>query len=809
MHAVLHDLRYAARLLRRAPGFAAVVIATLTVGIGAVTAIFTVVNAVLLRPLPFHEPERVVQVWSGSGARAHGPTSPANFLDWRAATSAFDAVAAEDFRWVNLPAGAMDGAPPQRLYAGLVSPAFFRAVGVGPVVGRGFAPDEERTDARVAVLGHAVWVGRFGGDRGVVGRTITLDGEAYQIVGVMPRGFDFPGPLVGTPVELWLPLAWAPGQADRGIRRLGITARLRPGVSLAQAQREVDAVAARLAALYPRVNADVRIRLVPLREELVGSSERPLLVLLGAVGLVLLIACANVANLLLARAHARDREVALRAALGARRRRIVRQLLAESVVLALAGGALGTLAATWLTKALVVLAADALPRAAEVSVDGRALLFALATAVVTGLLFGAAPALRLSGGSADAALRQGRTLTAGPRWQRLRGALVVAEVAMALVLLVGAGLLVRSLDRLLRVDPGFDPTHVLAARVDLPEPAYAAPERQTRFVIDALDRLAAADGATAAAIDYLPFSGGDAYLDVTIDGRPAATPAEQPAAHYRAVGGDYFAAMRIPVLAGRALGAADRAGAPPVAVVNAAFVRAYWRGVDPPSVLGRRVRAGSSASDGPWLTVVGVVADVKHWGLDDHASPELYRPLLQAPSAHVTFVLRGPDAATQAASMKRALRAVDPDQPVTIAPLSSLVSASTIAQRFRSALLGAFAAVALVLALGGIYGVISYGVARRTREIGVRIALGAQRVEVVGLVLREGMRLTALGLALGVVSALWLTRLLRGMLFEVTPTDAATFAGVSVLLAAAALAANYVPARRASRVDPLAAIRSE
>jgi putative ABC transport system permease protein len=809
MDGFLSDLRYAARSLRRSAGFAAVVIITLTVGTGALTAIFSVVNAVLLRPPPFREPERIVQVWSGRDAAPHGPTSPANFLDWRAATRSFEAVAAEDFAWFNL-SGSGD-TPPQRLHGALVSPDFFRVMGVQPALGRGFAPDEERSDARVVLLGHSVWMQRFGADRGVVGRSVLMNGERYQVVGVMPAGFDFPASLIAMPVDLYVPLGWAPSDVQRGIRFLGITARLKPGVSLAEARRDVDAVTTRLVALFPRENEALRMRLVPLREELVGASERPLLVLFGAVALVLLIACANVANLMLARARTRYKEVALRSALGADRGRIFRQFFAESALLALAGGALGALAAAWLTDVLVALNPGALPHVGDIGVDGQVLLFALAVAALTALLFGAAPALSVVGASPGAALREaGRSLTAGRDRQRLRSAIVVAEIGMALVLLVGAGLLLRSVDRLLRVDPGFDPARVLAASVALPSPTYAADDRRSQFALAGLERIAATPGVTAAAaIDYLPFSRSDARLTISIEGWTAPRDADF-SAHARAVTSGYFDVMRIRLRAGRALSSADRAGAVPAAVVNEAFVRKYWPTEGASAALGRRVRFGRDDDGGPWLTIVGVVGDVKHWALDMPTTPEIYRSLLQVPSAQLSFVVRGAsDAAALTAGVRQALLAVDREQPAMIRPMSTLVRASIAEPRFRGVLLATFAGIALILAVVGIYGVISYGVTQRTREIGVRLALGAQRVDVVRLVLREGMLLTACGLGVGLLAAVWLTRLLRGMLFEVTTTDAVTFVGVPILLAATAFVANYLPARRASKVDPLIAIQAE
>ena len=811
MDSLRQDVVYAARSLRRDPGFTTIVVLTLTVGIGALTAIFSVVNGVLLQPLPFDSPDRIVQVWSGPQRTAHGPTSPANFVDWRTASRSFDAVAAEDFAWYDLTSDSA-GITPERRFAALVSPAFFRVVGVQPAIGRGFTPDEERADARVAVLGHSLWQQRFSGNPAVVGRSMMMNGERYEVIGVMPEGFDFPSALIGTTVDLWVPLAWTPDNLNRGLREVGITARLAPGVTVARAQSETDAIARQLASAFPAENEGVAMRLVPLHDEMVGGVRRVLLVLLGAVGLVLLIACANVANLLLTRAQSRQKEITLRAALGAGRARIVRQLLTEALLLAFIGGLFGTIAAAWLTDALVALGPEGLPRLREIDVDATVLFFALGTTALSGIVFGLVPALHASSHQLGDALRSaGRALTGSHDRRRLRHGIIVLEVAMALVLLVGAGLLLRSLDRLLSVHPGFEASSVLTARVVLPPSRYIDDSARTRFLSRALDDLRAIPLIrSAAAVDYVPFGQGDANFDITVEGLSATASAGQPSAHYRAVTGDYFAAMRIPVKAGRALTDADRAGASLVAVVNEEMARRYWPGKHPAEVIGRRIRIGNDDATSEWHTIVGIVGDVKHWSLAESSSPQLYFSLRQAPAAQFTFVLETVgDAAGAGEVARQALLGIDPDQPATIRPMSELVSATMVQPRFRSILLGTFALLALLLAVIGIYGVISHGVAQRTREIGVRLALGAQRGDIVNLVLREGMLLTVGGLTVGVVGALALTRLIRGMLFDVTTYDAATFIGVSVLLAATAALANYLPARRAARVDPMVTMQVE
>ena len=812
MESLRQDLVYAARSLRRTPGFTTIAILTLAIGIGGLTAIFAVVNTVLWRPLPYGQPERIVQIWSGRDNQAHGPTAPANFLDLRAQSRSFTAIAAEDFGWYNLAPDETGQA--ERLYAAKVSPSFFAALGVPPQLGRSFRTDEESPDARVAILSNAVWQQRYGRDPRIVGRMITMNDESFLVVGVMPPGFDFPSSLIGNTIDLWLPLAWKPNEVYRGLRELGITARLRDGVTLAQAQQELSTIAARLAADYPRDNAGVRIRLVPLFEEIVGSTGRVLYTLFGAVALVLLIACSNVANLSLARAQQRQRELSVRVALGAGRRRLAQQLLTESVVLALVGGSLGVLIAVWSTSAFVSLGAGGLPRIQEIAVNGPALLFALGVSVVSALLFGAVPALTVRHAHVADSLRAGRMLSASRERRRFRSAVVVAEMAMSLVLLVGAGLLLRSFQRLTSLDPGFRREGVMTATVALRGARYDSAYAQRIFLQRALGELASARGVRqAAAIDYLPFGRSDAYLSITIEGRTVSAPSDEAAAHIRSVTAGYFDALSIPIIAGRAISSSDGPSALPVAVVSDALVRTYWPGAQPAAVIGRRVHMGrDQTTDSPWLTIVGVVASVRHWNLREEAAPELYMSMLQQPASRFTFVMRtdhGAPAQAVTSGIRAALQRVDPRQPVTLRPLSEYVSSTLAQPRFRGTLLGTFAAVALLLAVVGIYGVVSFGVAQRTREIGVRIALGARPREILNMVLREGLVLTAAGLAIGIIASFWLTRLIQGMLFDVGRTDLVTFAGVSVLQIVTATLANYVPARRAAHVDPLIAMQIE
>ncbi|HEY7566132.1 MAG TPA: ABC transporter permease [Gemmatimonadaceae bacterium] len=804
LHDLLQDLRLSLRVLPRNRGYSGAVILTLTVGLGALSAVFTVFNSVLLQPLPFHAPERVVQIWSGTGANVHGPISSANFLDLRAGARSFAAIAAEDFAWVNL--AGEGGAAPERLMANLVTSGFFEAVGARPALGNTFASDA----VGAVVLSDRVWRQRFSADRSVIGRSILLNGEAYTVTGVMPAGFDFPGPLIGQRIDLWTPLAWTPGQVQRGIRELGITARLKDGVTLTQAQQDLDVLARRLAADYPDVNAGMAIRAVPLLDEIVGSSRRMLRVLLGAVALVLLIACSNVANLTLARGAARQQEVRLRSALGASRSRVARQLLTESVLLAVIGGAVGLFGAYWLTRILVALGPDGLPRLQEISTSWRVFAFTMLMSVVAGLLFGAMPAVAASRPPARFALGGiGRSITEGHERRGLRNGIVAAQVALSLVLLVGAGLLLRSFSRLAGESPGFEASGVFVARVSLDQQRYDNDARKWGYVTGAVERLAALPGVEGAgAVDYLPFGHGDSFLDISVEGRPPATPNEEVAAHLRSVTGGYFAAMRIGLATGRSFTEGDAASAAPVAIVNRAMARRYWPNVEVADLIGRRVRIGTGSSAGPWLTIVGVVGDVKHWNLGEEYGPELYMPLAQSPASSLHFVVRS-TAGISADLLRAEMLAVDASQPVTIERLTSLVDASVSQPKFRALLFGFFAALALLLAVIGVYGVIAYRVSQRTREIGVRLALGARRMTIMAAVAQQGIVLTGAGIVLGLVGAFWLTRFLQGMLYRVSPTDGLTFLGVSLLLALTALLACVLPARRAAKVDPVMAMRGE
>ncbi len=783
MDTLLADLRYALRTLRRSPGFTAVAVLTLALGIGANTAIFSVVNAVLLRPLPFHDPDRLVLLWERSPQLEFMAVAYPDFVDWREQSRAFEDVAVFNrFRTLNL----TGVAEPERLATAVVTASLFPVLGAQAVVGRTFLPDEDHPGApRTVVLSYGLWQRRFGSDPSLVGRALTLDGQSYTVVGVMPRGFQYP-----RGVEVWAPLGLF---LDAGMRNranhpglVGL-ARLKPGVSLDQARVELSAIARRLEQQYP-TNTAIGASMTPLMDVVVGGGvRRTLLVLLGAVGFVLLIACANVVNLLLARGAVRSGEIAIRAALGAGRVRVLRQLVTESLVLSLTGGAGGLLIAAWGVELLRALAPDSLPRVAEIRIDGWVLGFTLVLSMIAGVVFGAAPLVQSARADLAGTLKAGgRGTTAAPSRHRLRSGLVAAELALSLVLLTGAGLLLKSFVRLQQVDPGFDSKGVITFQVALPPAKYPTGPATAGFFRQALERAEAVPGVTAAAwVDPLP-----------------------PLLNASVVSPDFFRALGVPITAGRAFSAHDDERAPRVAIVNRALVRRYWPGQN---AVGKRVKFGPASSASPWMEIVGVAGDIRRTGLDAEAQAELYFPYAQQPLRALTLVARTVgDPADYIRPLRGAVLALDPDQPVyNVRTMEQLLADSLVARRFSMAVLVVFAVVALLLALIGIYGVLAQLVAQRSNEMGIRVALGARAPDVVQLVIHQGMRPVAWGLAGGLLGALGLTRVLTTLLFDVRPSDPATYAGVVALLAGAALLACYLPARRATKVDPVIALRYE
>ena len=802
---MLTDLRYALRALRRTPGFTAVVVLTLALGIGANSVMFSVINAVLLRPLPYRDPAALVAVYEGDargGAEARTPVAAGNYRDWRDQNRVFSGTALYRTRPINF-TGAGE---PERIEVAMTTASLFPVLGVAPALGRAFGPEEDVAGgARTAVISHGLWQRRFGGDPAVVGRAITLGGDAYTIGGVMPPAFKFPA----GDVEAWLPVALSDSNwAWRGSHNYEVVARLKPGVTLGQAQAEMRAIAARISAEHPNFQRDWTAGAFALSGELARGARPVLLVLAGAVGFVLLIACANVANLYLARAAGRSKEIAIRTAIGAGTRHLVRQLLVESLAVAALGGTAGLLLAVWGARLVNVVRPAGLPRAEEVAVDGTVLLFTAALSLVTGLLFGLLPALHAARPDLAEVMKQGgKGASAGPRRARTRAALLVAEVAFSLVLLVGAGLMLKSFARLHGVNPGFTTAGLLTARVALPAARYDSVAKKVAFAEALLARLRALPGVrSAAVVSSVPLSGQNAQWGYWVDGRPAPTLADVPVAVVRSATPDYFRTMEIPLRRGRLFD--DRLGGVREAVVNETLAREHFRGEDP---VGRRVRAGSPEAEP--VTIVGVVADTRHRTLDEPVPPQLFLANSHGAAVFGSFAVAlrvAGEPGALAAALRREVRAIDPDLPVAeLLTMDEVIAAGTSRQRLSSGLLAAFAGLALLLAAVGIYGVIAYASAQRAREFGVRIALGAASGDVLRDVLGGAARLAALGVALGLAASLALTRLLQSQLYEVSATDPAVLGAISLLLLAVALAASYLPARRATRVDPMAALRAE
>jgi predicted permease len=799
---MIDDLRFAIRSLRASPAFLAVAVGALALGIGAATSIFGAVRALLLNPLPFAEPRRLMMAGETNAHRGYtlNEVAAGNFLDWRRDNRTFETLTA--YAWWD--ASLAGDGPPERAQGFLVSHDFFRMLGARPALGRDFLPEEEEQGRhRVVVLSHGLFARRFGGDPGIVGRSIRINGAPFTVVGVMPRAFHFP-----SPADLWVPLWFTPEEAaDRDAHYLLVVGRLRPDATREQAAADLGAVAARLETEHPRSNAGWGVNVVPLADEITSGTRAPLLLLAGTVGLVLLIACANVANLLLARGVARGREIAVRAALGAGRARLLRQLLVENLLLALAGGALGVLVALWgvaLIRGLVPPdVARYLTGWHAIGLDVRVLGFALALSLLTGLVFGAIPSWQASRADLGQALRDSaQTVTAGRGRRRLGSILIVGEVALAIMLLGGAGLMLRSVLRLLAVDPGFDPRGLVAARLALPEARYPEDADRAAFHARLLDRLRAEPGVEEAALaSHLPLGGSNAATDFAIEGRPAPEAGREPNTNIRAVSPGYLETLRVGVRRGRALERRDGPGAPIAVVINTALARAYWPDGD---ALGARLRV-----EGRTAEVVGIAGDLRHRGLDRPPEPEMYVSALQIPFHSMAVVLRArlePEAAV--ALLRDAVRGLDPELPVhSVHRMEDLLTTSILARRITMVLLVAFAVLAVVLSAVGLYGVVSYSVGRRIPEFGIRMALGARGRDIVALVLASGMRLVGAGVALGIFGALALGRLMSGLLFGVGPADPPTYAGVVLLLAAVGLLASWMPARRAGAIDPMTALR--
>jgi len=815
METLWQDLRYGIRTLVKNPGFSLIALASLALGIGANTAIFSLVNAVLLKPLPFAEPERLVMVWEDASAIGfpRDEVAPANYVDWKSQNQSFEDMATLNWKNFNLTG---DGEP-ERVLAHGVSANFFPLLGVQPVIGRNFSAAEDKPDAaKVAILSYGLWQGRYGGDPATLGRDIRLNDEKYTVVGVTPPGFQF---LQGD-IGVWVPIALTPQQlADRDNHYLTIVARTRPGVSVEQAQADILTIAQRIARDYPDEAENLKSAVVSVREQLAGSVRRPLIVLVVAVGFVLLIACANIAGLLLSRAAARRKEIAVRTALGASRMRIIRQLLTESALLAGVGGALGLLVAAWSFSLLKQLIPAGMALSTGLKLDVPVLGYALAVSLLTGIVFGLAPALQASKIDLNEALKQGGgRASAGAAGGGLRSAFVIAEVALALVLLIGAGLMIRTVANLRGQYSVFQPEKLLTLRTTLPDNKYrdlreyvrTEHPRRIAFYDRVLERVSALPGVVSAGYSTsVPLAWKGGANGFTIEGRQA-EPGVLTNAIHRQVSAAYFQTMGISLRAGRYFDGGDSERSSPVAIINESMARGYWPNED---ALGKRFKLG--VPDAPWLTIVGIVADVRQMGMDVPVKAEMYLPYRQIAS-HPWYgprdlvVRTAGDPMTLVTAVREAIRSVDPDQPVSdIATMEERLTRETGSRRLGMILLSGYAGLALLLASIGIYGVLSYLVVQQTPEIGVRLALGASPGNVLALVLKRGALLVLSGVAIGGVAAFALTRLMTSLLFGVSATDPATFAGIALLLTGTALAACFVPARRATKVDPMVALRYE
>jgi len=807
MSTLVQDVRYAIRGLARSRTFTIVVVLALAIGVGANTAIFSVVNTVLLRNLPYRQPDRIVMLWEHNLTRQiplHNVVSPANFLAWQDDATSFQAISA----WSDAQ-GAVSGGnqEPVSVLVRSASSQIFSILGVKPVIGRAYTRDEDVPNGpKLAVIGYDFWQDRFGGRPSVLGAPLQLNGETVTVVGVMPRDFRF-----FDPVKIWIPTQF--GNADRsfGGRYLHVVGRLKTGVTYAQANAEMRSIAQRRALLTPQLDANWTANVQPLREALVGDVRTGLLVLLGAVAFLLVIACANVANLMLARSASREKEFAIRASLGATPLRLVGQLLTEGIVLSIVASIFGVVLAVLGTHAIVALIPKSFPAPSinDVAVDGRVLAFTLGVAVLTGIAFGLVPVRSASRAVLQGALSEGgRSNTgAGRSSTRLRGMLVIAEMSLAIVLLAGAGLMIRSFSQLNSVDLGIDPSHTLAAEITLPAAKYRSDTSQVAFFNELDSRVASLPGVRAVgAVSYLPLSGQRSTTTFTVAGRPTPATGQEPAGDMRAITPGYFRAIGIPLKDGRGFNDADVANRPNVAIIGESLARAYWPHQSP---IGQYI-SYSWDRDTP-VQIVGVAGDVHDGGADKNPYLEIYLPLAQFPYAAMTLVVRtSGDVNALEPAIRRAVRSVDPDQPISsLETMNALVAQSLGKSRLSMMLFGLFGIVGLVLACVGIYGVMSYGVIQRTREFGVRMALGARPSDVRDLVLKTGAILTLVGIVIGAGGALALTRLMRSLVFGVATTDPITYLGSVILLAVVALLASYLPARRATLVDPAIVLRNE
>ncbi|SFS20570.1 duplicated orphan permease [Granulicella pectinivorans] len=819
MSGIWQEIRFGLRQMRKSPGFTVTVVLTLALGIGAATSVFSLVDTVLLRPLPFADPERLMALdtlslargGGNSGATMADETSYPNFFDWREQSKSFEVMAS--YAGAAFSLGAGEHTPARRMAGMVVSSDFFRVLGVAPVLGRGFVRSEEQAGSRSVVISDGLWRSVFAGRPDAVGKSIRLNEESFTVIGVMPQGFQFPG---YASTALWVPPSGTmegknPSGMQRGWSQLDVIGRLKAGVTVEQAGSEMTAIQKGLSVRYPDDDKkQIGVRVIPEDVKVVGDARKPLRILFGAVSFLLLMACVNVAGLLLTRSSARGAELAVRSALGATRIALVRQMLVESVTMSAMGGMFGVALASLALKLAPRFLPENLPRVTELAMDGRVLGFAIAASVVTGLVFGVLPAWRMSRLDPATALRDGgRSTTSGKGQQRLHGALVVGETAIGLVLLVGAGLLIRSFDRLMSVDPGFSPQHVLTFRVAMPGGRYKD-EKTMQFVQSLQERMAAVPGVKGLTYAFpLPLTGGDMHISFSIDGRPT-MPGDEPSARVSTVASNFFQTMKIPLLKGRYFTAAeDQPKGPPVMIVNQAFADKFFPGEE---VLGKRIKSDLSNDDpAPWAEIVGVTGNVTRIGVSESAQPEYYLPYAHATLRGPSFAMRVDKDPTAYLDTVRTLVA-EQDAAVPVYATSTyteLVAQNTAQQRFQTILLTGFAAIALLLAAIGLYAVLSYMVGQRTMELGLRLALGAQRSDVLSLVLRRGLLLAGCGLAIGLVASFGLTRYMTSLLFSTKALDTVTFCGMTALLFVVAAASCLVPSYRASRLNPNDTLRQQ
>ena len=805
MKNVWQDVRYGARSLLKKPGFTFVAVLTLALGIGANSTIFSFVNAILLRPLPYAQPERLVNLDENSskqGVASMGVSFP-NFQDWREQNKSFEDIAAYGEDTYTLTGG---GAEPEQLPGARISSGLFEILGVQPLMGRTFRAEEDRPDNdTVVILSYGLWQRRFGGNPNVIGQSITMGNRPFTIIGVMPAGFRFP-----EVADIWKPLALDATKWTRNDHGLAAIARLKPGVTLKQAQDDMNGVARRIEEANPVTNEGFGVSVANLRDSLVGDYRKALMILLGVVSFVLLIACANVANLLLARSAGRQKEIAIRATLGASRWRIIRQLITESLLLSAIGGVLGLVMAVWGIDLLLATIPIEFPFWMKFTLDGRVLGFTILISVLTGIIFGLAPALQASKIELNETLKEGgRSAGAATGHRRLRSLLVVSELALSLVLLTGAGLMMKSFMRLQQVNSGLNPNNVLTMTITLPQATYKEEEKRRAFYAQLLERVRSLPGVeSAGAVSNLPLSGSLWGRSLTVEGRPVLSVGEAPMINHVVVTPGYFRSMGIPLLTGRDIEETDSKDAPKVTVIDERLAREYWPNESP---IGKRIRFGPPESNEPWHTIVGVVGEVKHQRLDRSTRKSVYVPFEQIPVRWMTITARTTgDPLSLAGALRSQVRELDRDQPIAdIRPMTEVIKRSVWQPRLYAILFAVFAVVALVLSSVGIYGVMSYAVSQRTHEIGIRMALGASTRDVLKMIVGQGMILTILGITLGLLGAFGVTRVMASLLFGVTATDPVTFVSVALLLGCVALLASYIPARRATRVDPMVALRYE